>query len=302
MGTKSLGFRALQLAIVAAALTVAIPAFAQSQPAAMPGIEPPAPVQETVEIYYGARKVSRACPTPPDQAIVQASANGSLKNPDSIPLSEVLHAVCDGIRGVSTATAGFIHMIGEKEKSSAEPRQLIFPNCTMPMAAVPSAQAQPQVVVIREPSESRQAPETATGMNFNIATIFAFSVGFLGLAFSIKTLTARKKEQAGVPVFHSGSAPVPLDPNSVQLMGKYNAGPKPETAEKFEIGPTFHDQIQQKKQAEEANNTAAVELILNQNLALLAALNPEDAGTVVHTDEEGFALPADTHHLTPAIA
>ena len=53
---------------------------------------------------------------------------------------------------------------------------------------------------------------------------------------------------------------------------------------------------------EEASNAAAVEHILSQNLALLAAMNPGDASTVVHTDDEGYALPADTHRVTPAMA
>jgi hypothetical protein len=85
-------------------------------------------------------------------------------------------------------------------------------------------------------------------------------------------------------------------------MGKYNAGPKPETAEKFEIGTSYGDQLQQKKLTEEASNAAAVEFMLNQNLALLAALKPHDAGSPVQTDAEGYALPADAHESVPAPA
>jgi len=85
----------------------------------------------------------------------------------------------------------------------------------------------------------------------------------------------------------------PADPCAVRLQGRYDAGPLPETAEKFDLGPTCHDELRQKKQAEEQTNAAAVEFILNQNLALLAALNPGAADAAPVVDHGGFALPAE---------
>jgi hypothetical protein len=74
----------------------------------------------------------------------------------------------------------------------------------------------------------------------------------------------------------------------------YNAGPLPETAEAFEIGPSYHEELHQKKQTEEANNQAAVEFLLTQNLALLAALNPgADIDSAPAVEPAGFALMAD---------
>ena len=105
------------------------------------------------------------------------------------------------------------------------------------------------------------------------------------------------RKTVATPAQVSPIIPMPMpaiDSNSVQLMGKYNAGPMRETAEKFEMGPTYHEELRQKKQVEEVNNTAAVEFILNQNLALLAALNPNADASLVHTDAEGIAVPAES--------
>jgi hypothetical protein len=306
MRTKSLDRRALQVVAVLAALVGGGSVIAQTPPAPLPVTEPTTPAQEPIEIYYGTRKVSPVPVNSPEQPVVQASAVGNARNPERLysteSISEVVHVVCDGMRDVSKAMGGFVSTVGGRDKHDTEPRQVVFPNVTMP--ALSTASPQPQVVVIREPAESRPAPESAYGMTLNVPTLIAFGVGFLGLVFSIKawSSSARKTEHAMVPVFQTAKGPVVLDPNSVNLMGRYNAGPKPDTAEKFEIGPTYHEQLQHKKNLEEASNSAAVELILNQNLALLAAMNPGEATTVVHTDDEGYALPADTHHVTPAMA
>ena len=80
-----------------------------------------------------------------------------------------------------------------------------------------------------------------------------------------------------VPVAAPPMGASPLD-GGVRLQGKYNAGPVPETAEKFDLGPTYHDDVAAKKQAEVRNNDAVVQFILDQNLALMDALNPLPEG------------------------
>ena len=42
-------------------------------------------------------------------------------------------------------------------------------------------------------------------------------------------------------------------------------------AETFDIGPSYHDEQEQKKQQEAENQAAVLEFILSQNLALQAA-------------------------------
>src|SRR5579872_5476712 len=253
MPTRSLDRRALQLIAVLTALSGSGQVIAQTPSTPVPVTEPSAPMQEPIEIYYGARKVSPVPANAAEQPIVQASAIANAKNSERLysteSISDVVRSVCDGMRDVSKTMGGFVSAVGGKH--DAEPRQIIFPNIAMPATAT-SASPQPQIVVIREPADARPSPETANGMTLNVPTLIAFGVGFLGLVFSIKAWfsSTRKTEAAMVPIFQTARGPVVLDPNSVNLMGKYNAGPKPDTAEKFEIGPSYNDQLQQKKNSE----------------------------------------------------
>ena len=84
----------------------------------------------------------------------------------------------------------------------------------------------------------------------------------------------------------------------------YNAGPRPESAEKFDIGLSYHEELQQKKQTEVANNQAAVELILTQNLALLAAMTAEPATeTLTPTDQvNSTSLSPESTGVSAAVA
>ena len=120
--------------------------------------------------------------------------------------------------------------------------------------------------MVREP-----APVAARTLSLESA--IAFGVGLVGVLFAVVAWTRGSRPVGHSALPSSFTPPVSFDPNLVQLSGQYNAGPKREPAEKFDLGPTYRDDVQQKQQMEEANNSAAVEFILNQNLALLAALN-----------------------------
>ena len=59
------------------------------------------------------------------------------------------------------------------------------------------------------------------------------------------------------------------------LDGKYQMGPLPETAERFDIGPSYHEELLQKKHDEESSRTAVVAQILSQNTALFDEIAKE---------------------------
>jgi len=274
-----------------------------------------APAEEPIEIYYGTTKVTPTrlvtpAPAPEAGPVVPAAAKSG-PHQDGIrraeALVDTLQSVRDGTREISAAAVSVLGKVGDRVKHSAESRPIILASYSMPPIPQPqitvsmppgSQNSQPpQVVVVREPAEARPAPsETPRALPMSIEMLVAGLVGMLGMllagmAWARGSRTVEAAPQTRPPVdtaqIHA------IDPNSVQLMGKYNAGPIRETAEKFEIGPTYHEEYQQKKRVEESNNAAAVEFILNQNLALLAALNPEAEGEMVHTDAEGFAVPDD---------
>jgi hypothetical protein len=141
----------------------------------------------------------------------------------------------------------------------------------------------PTVVVIREvapevqrveiPVASPTLPEPR-GIVMTPELMIAAGFGVLGLMFTLAAWMRTFRYDR--PVLATVAAP-PIGPtlaDGVRLQGKYNAGPVPETAEKFDLGPTYHDELNETKQIEVRNNEAVVQFILDQNLALMDALDP----------------------------
>jgi hypothetical protein len=166
------------------------------------------------------------------------------------------------------------------------PAAMPIPIPVMPMtmpapAPAPAAAAQPTFVVIREPNgEPRPvmmpAPEPSRGVTIGNEALLGIGIGVAGLGFGFAGWR-RRAAGAGAALRHPAPAS-PMGGDGVLLMGKYNAGPVPTTAEKFDIGPSYASQAAEKKKVEEQNQQAVLEFILNQNLALHAELaGPSDA-------------------------
>jgi hypothetical protein len=281
-------------------------AMAQAPPTPFPLMAmTSAPAQESIEIYYGTSKVSPISkpavsdpgPVVPASAKSASAHQAPLRSAEA--LADTLHSLRDGTREISAAAVGVLGKVGNRLKHTVESRPIILASYSMPslpqpqitLAPSPSQSPQPQVIVVREAAEPPSAARH--GLTLSIELLAACSIGLVGVLFAGMAWArgSRQQKPAAVPAIH-GAAP-PVDPDGVHLMGKYNAGPLRETAEKFDIGPSYHEEIKQKKQVEESSNAAAVEFILSQNLALLAALNPNAAGRMVHTDAEGFAVPEE---------
>jgi len=159
---------------------------------------------------------------------------------------------------------------------------------SQPVAATPPAQ--PTVVVIREPaSESPRnaASEPARGVTVGSDAIVGIAIGVAGLALGYAgwhrrpvTPPAPLPESTPVPEPTPVAAPVPSvvpPPDSLMLLGEFNAGEPPTTAEKFDVGQSYEIEQQDKKKAEAQNQTALLEFILSQNLALHDDLADPDA-------------------------
>jgi hypothetical protein len=281
-------------------------AQAQLPPAPLPILKP-AQADEPIEIIYGTTKLPAPTPLPmsapavPEPAAPVIPAAAAIETTPSPrtgeAIAETLRSFRDGTREVTSAAAGLLGKVGDRIKHTTEMRPIIINTYSLPAPVVtpapapvvaPAAPSQPQVVVVREPAPAQPASPPAVTRE----TAIAGGVGVLGLLVAAMTWR-RGSRRPAPPIIMTPDAPsLPLDPNSIHLMGQYNAGPRLETAEQFELGPTYHEEQAKKKQTEEANNAAAVELILQQNLAMLAELNPGSEGEIVHTDAEGLAVPA----------
>ena len=318
-------------------LPPSIPA-APLPPVSPPPEQPVASPAQQVEILHGTVKVgpipTPAAPPVPHpelpQPVFPASAkSGPTGDDPGRTADEAIRAIRslrDGATNVTNATANLLDAVADRMMTMRqEPRQIVFagyapapgagypfnptqslgvtplPQQTAP--ATPPAQQPQTIVVIREPAgESRPAPapEPARGLTLTPETLQIVGLGVAALLGLVAVIRLTRRPVAPpaplAPVIVA--PPAPIDPNAVQLMGKYNAGPLPETAEKFELGLTYHEELQQKKQVEDRNDAAAVELILNQNLALLAALNPGAAASAEPTpgvlvDLQGYAVSAE---------
>lgn len=258
--------RRARVALVGLAIGGANVAFAQQPPAPFPVV---APAEEPVEIIYGIRKVST---TPAEVIPVSASISTSRNEAKTAEaFVEALHSVRDGTRDITAATVGLLGKVGDRVKRTSESHPIILASYTIPALPTPAQQAPaisqpaspPQVIVVRE-----AAPTTA--LTLSLESAIAFGVGLVGVLFVAWARGSRTVARSALP--SAIAPPVSFDPNLVQLSGQYNAGSKREPAERFDLGPTYRDDVQRKHQMEEANNSAAVEFILNQNLALLTAL------------------------------
>jgi hypothetical protein len=160
-------------------------------------------------------------------------------------------------------------------------------------AAVPqhAAPLQPTIIVVREPAPPAPAqvvaapvaaaPVEAPRPAFAPETLLGFGVGALGLGVGLMgwLKSSRKKpaDAAAATFDLPNPATRPLD--GVVLSNGLYAGPRPDLAEKFDLGPSYHDEQEQKKQQEAENQTAVLEFILAQNLALQAAFAGPTDGT-----------------------
>jgi hypothetical protein len=147
-----------------------------------------------------------------------------------------------------------------------------------PAPATPAPAAPPTVVVIREPNaDARPAPampaaaEQPRGVTVSTETLLGIGVGVAGLGFGFAGWRRRAASAAHARM-NQPAPPAPMGGDGMLLMGKYNAGPCPTTAEKFDLGPSYADEQREKKKTEEQNQQAVLEFILNQNLALHAEL------------------------------
>lgn len=285
---------------IGAMLAFSTPAWAQPMPGSFPLADPS---DDAIEIYYGTAKVAPRAPVVRSRApvvaapaVIPAAAVEPAKPHSAEAFVEAMHSVRDGTRDVSAAAVGFLGKVGERMKHSLPSRQIVLASYAAPSVSVPpaplpavSAPVQPQLVVVHEPAA--QPPYESRGVTLSFEMLAACGIGLLGLVVAALAWS-RGPRRLPETAFPSIPTAVPLDSGGVQLMGKYNAGPMPESAEKFELGPSYREAQQQKKQIEAAHNSAAVEFVLNQNLELLAALNPDAAGAMIQTESEGSAAPA----------
>jgi hypothetical protein len=287
-------------------------AVAAEPPAPFPAPTAPVRTARDVEILYGTVKVwpiYRPAPVP----VMPAEAKGwsgapvpvapppaPREDPKPIPVIESRTIILAGYAGpysmqptLYPSNAPWLAP-GPGVPQIPLPAPIPIP-APAPAPATPATPAAPTVVVIREPNADARpahampaAAEPARGVTLSTEMLLGIGIGVAGLGFGFAGWRRRAASAAAARMSQS----VPLGPmggDGMLLMGKYNSGPCPTSAEKFDLGPSYADEQREKKKTEEQNQQAVLEFILNQNLALHAEL----AGPPSESEE----LPEATEEL-----
>ncbi|OWK44964.1 hypothetical protein [Fimbriiglobus ruber] len=175
----------------------------------------------------------------------------------------------------------------------------------------PAQPPQPTMIVVREPAaESRTSDQSFW---VYAATMLAGMAG-AGAMCALTALYLRSRPAAPpvvvqpapevaappapVVVAAPPAPPAPAPENTVVLMGQYNAGTLPESAEKFELGPTYREEQVQKVQKEADTKGAVLANILEQNLGLFGGADTPDEPSVAPTTSVALTASAAPVVLT----
>jgi hypothetical protein len=152
--------------------------------------------------------------------------------------------------------------------SSATPGYLPWVNASRDVTPQPNAESAKQtVIVIRQ-----AAPETNPGKLSPEMVLVAVGCFLVSMSCVIVALLVALRVRSTNPAI------VPKESRSVVRDGHlavagWDAGPMPESAQKFDIGPSYADQLADQKRVEHENENAMIQHILDQNLLLHAELS-----------------------------
>jgi hypothetical protein len=233
--------------------TPVLPAEAKPWPGAPPYVPPPPAIHED----------PRPVPPPPTEIFVRIEDRQSPPAPAPTPAAPSSPPII--------LTGYTLPLPPGGPYSGSAPWLLPAPVAPVvpPPAATP---AQPQtVVVIREQSaDARPAVvEQPRGVTLGGDTALGIGVGVLGVGIGLAGWRRKTAATAAAAAaMRHPTPPPPVTHDGLLLMGKYNAGPRREQIERFDLGPSYQVEQEEKKKVEEANQGAVLEFILSQNIAL----------------------------------
>lgn len=237
------------------------PAEVKPWPDAPPYVPPPPSIQED----------SRNQAAPPTEIVVKIEDRPPPPAPQIVLAGYALPVPPSGMLGGSTP---WLMTTPPPAPPLPQPITVNVPAPATP-APPPPAPQQPTVVVIREPDENRSAApamEQPRGVVLEPEALMGIGVGVLGLGVGLVGWLRRPAATPNLATVAAAmrhpSPPAHAPEDGLLLMGKYNAGPRRETVERFEIGPSYQTEQEEKKKAEAANQQAVLEFILSQNVAL----------------------------------
>jgi hypothetical protein len=163
--------------------------------------------------------------------------------------------------------------------------------------ATPSTPSEPNIVILRD---AAPAPAATTGVH--LSTEMMICIGLALMSFIMIGIVVAKGTGGRIETYHVAppvSRPTEAKPEpGVRLLGQYNIGEVPTSAQRFDIGPTYQDEQKQKQVETQAGEAALVEQILQQNLAFLAEVEMEPVLAKSAELEPGQEFPPSTITVT----
>lgn len=276
-----------------------VPPLPLSQPAFLPagvagqtagGANTPKGAAE-VEILHGTRRVWPPTPPRPLPVLVvpvpvapaqTSQAVREDKKEPPVPVVESRTIILAGHMGAASPAGDAVVPAAPwlmPTTPTPPPFSWSMPPLLIPSPAPASTPVSPQVIVLREREgeprsnasvQTSGTSESAGAVAVRPEWLVAVGTGLVGLGLGAWGWR-RRRDGAGTRGLHPLPY-VPMGGDGVVLMGRYNAGPRPATAEKFDIGPSYATLREEKKKAEAQSQQALVEFILGQNMALHAQL------------------------------
>ena len=254
-----------------------------------------------IEVYYGTRKFA-PIPKPPADPKAGAKAVASV-------MAKVQNATCSALQSTSSlmtrliersipkwepphvpivvnvtlppqpaqppiVVSGGIQTAGFSGSTSASTPALLpwvngknYPEL-MAERAEPREEPKPTVIVVRDSSR----PAEANGLTLSTEAVL-FAVALFGIALCVTVLATFRRASRASDSHPFGSRFVSASIREGHVaIGGCDAGPMPSTAERFDMGPTMAEQLEQRKAAEKASENAMLQNILEHNLAMRADL------------------------------
>lgn len=247
--------------------TPVVPAEAKPWPGAPPYVPPPPTVHED----------PRPVPPPPTEIYVRIEDRPAQVVTVPAPAAPAPQIVLAGYAmpmpqsGLFSGSAPWLTPTPPAPLFPAPPVEPA-PAPTPPQPAPAPAPPPQTVVVIREPAgETRVVAPTSEqprGVTLGTETLIGLGIGLVGVGFGFAGWRRRTAATAAGVALRHPNPPAPVSEDGLLLMGKYNAGPRRETVERFDLGLSYQAEQEQKKKTEAANQQAVVEFILAQNMTL----------------------------------
>lgn len=172
--------------------------------------------------------------------------------------------------------AGSFHPIGfSGSTGSSTPGLLPWVNANavhelVPVRSEPREEPKPTVIVVREsapPTMPVEAPGVKHSSELLFATVAFFGIALIGTVYAV----AGRPSKSSWSLFGRRPESSPVREGHVAVGGR-DAGPLPLTAEKFDLGPTYSEQLVQEQATIQAGENAMLQFILEQNLTMRAEL------------------------------